>query len=131
MKLIIIFFVILGAGFSQSNEKISTMDFVKILNNNKEETLYYYHNNWKQLRIKAIEKGYISQFQLLETKASKDAAFEIVLITTYPNKKQFDLREKNFQSLIKERGGLLLLNEKKPSDFRKVIFGKEKLKHLE
>jgi hypothetical protein len=131
MKITLFLFVILSIAFGQSNEKISSMDFVQVLNGNIKETIYYYQNNWKVLREKALIKSYIESFQLLETKSSKDASFQFVLITTYRDKKQYDLREKHFEILISERGGLKLLNDKKPNEFRKVIFGKDKLKHLE
>ena len=110
---------------SQENTKISTIDFVQILNNNKKEVVYYYENNWKILRKMAIKKNYIDSYQLLETKPTKDAPFSFMLITTYKNKKQFDTREKHFEELIKAKGKLQLLNSKKPGEFRKTIFGKD------
>ena len=36
-------------------------------------------------------------------------------MTTYANKEQFEKREEHFQELIKEKGGLELMNEKKPA----------------
>jgi hypothetical protein len=111
--------------FGQKNEKISTIDFVKIVNNNKKEVVFYYQNNWEVLRKMAIKKGYIDSYQLLETKPTKDAPFSFMLITTYKNKAQFDKREPHFQELIKAKGKLKLLNNKKPREFRKVIFGKD------
>ena len=111
--------------FGQKNEKISTIDFVKIVNNNKKEVVFYYQNNWEVLRKMAVKKGYIDSYQLLETKPTKDAPFSFMLITTYKNKAQFDKRESHFQELIKAKGKLKLLNNKKPGEFRKVIFGKD------
>ena len=58
--------------FSQQDTKISTIDFVKILNNNKKEIVYYYENNWEVLRKMAIKKNYIDSYQFLETKPTKD-----------------------------------------------------------
>jgi len=115
--------------YGQANEKITTIEFVEILNNNKNEALFYFQNNWKVLRDKATAKNYIQSYQLLETQKSDDAPFQIILMTTYQNKKQYDQREKHFQELIKQSGGLKLLNDKKPTEFRKSLFSKDSVKH--
>lgn len=125
----IIIMLAINASFAQGKERLSTIDFVQILNGNKAETLHYYENNWKVLREMALEKNYITSYEFMETKATKDAPFDIILITTYANKEQFELREKRFQELIKEKGALDLLNDKKPSEFRKNIFHKEEVQH--
>lgn len=116
------------SSFSQQNEKISTIDFVEILNNNYKEATYYFHNNWKVLREMAIEKDYIKSFQVFEAPANEGENFEILLITTYTNLEQYNKREEHFQELIKEKGELKLLNSKKPNEFRKTQFSKEKVK---
>ena len=127
MKKITFLFSILFCtiSFAQKNTKISTIDFVQVLNNNKKEVLFYYKNNWEILRKTAIKKSYINSYQLLETVPTKDAPFSIILITTYKNKCQFELKEKHFEELIKAKGKLKLLNDKKPGEFRKTIFGKD------
>ncbi|WP_299524752.1 hypothetical protein [Winogradskyella sp.] len=79
----------------------------------------------------AVEKGYIDSFELLQTTYSKETPFHLVLVTTYTNKAQYDQREKHFSKLIKAKGGLKLLNDKQPSEFRKSVFGVEGAKHLE
>ncbi len=133
MKIKFLYFVLLFCfiGFSQNNEKITTIETVEILNNNKEEAVYYFQNNWEQLRVKAIGKGYIHSYILLETEYTKETPFHIVLLTTYTNKKQFENREVHFTELIKEKGELKLLNNKKPSEFRKSVFSVDTAKHLE
>ena len=115
--------------YAQENEKVSTVDFVQVLHENKEEALFYYQNNWKVLREMAIKKGYIHSFQLLETPADEESPFHFMLITTYLNQEQYDRQEENFSELIKEKGELRLLNEKKPSEFRKILFHKGMVKH--
>jgi len=109
---------------------ICTIDFIKIQNQHRAECIFYYENNWKVLRVQAIQKEYILSYQLLETPSTPDSPFHFILITTYANKQQYDKREKNFGELIEKRGELKLLNSKKPGEFRKVIFGKEPVKHL-
>ena len=116
--------------FAQHNEKQSTIDFVEILDNNTEEALFYYKNNWQQLRKKAVEGGYIHSYQMLQTEHTPDAPYHLILITTYANKEQYESREDHFNALIAASGGLKLLNDKKPTAFRKVVGGKDNVKHL-
>lgn len=113
----------------QTSDKLTTIDFVKVLNNNYDEAHYYYKHNWKILRKMAVKRGYIDSFEILEVPKNKNQEFDLMLITTYGNQKQYKLREEHFQELIKIKGGLNLLNNKKPSDFRKTLFSKEKLRH--
>jgi len=128
----ILLLIILGINsisYGQQDDRITTIDFVQILDDNKDEAVYYYQNNWKILRDMAIEKGYIHSFQILETFFSEGEPFQLMLITTYTNKKQYDLREDHFRELIKEKGELNLMNEKKPDEFRKTLFRKEMVRH--
>ncbi len=114
---------------AQHDNRISTIDYVQILNNNKEEVVYYYQNNWKVLREMAIQNGYIDSFQILELDPEEGLTFQLMLITTYPDKSKYDLREDHFAKLIKEKGELKLLNDKKPADFRKTSFSSEEVRH--
>ncbi len=117
-------------GYSQLDDRRSTIDFVEILNDNKTEALFYYKNNWKVLREEAIKRGYIHSFQLMEMEATPEAPYHLILITTYSNKAQYDDREPHFDEIIAESKGLKLLNDKKPGDFRKVLYGKDAVRHL-
>lgn len=109
---------------AQENHQISTMDFVQVLNGNKAEALFYYENNWKVLRDQALKKDYIASYQLLETPISENEPFELILITTYANQKEYELAEARFETLIADKGPLQLMNSKKPGEFRKVLFNK-------
>jgi len=131
MKQLLLVFILSTCtlAYGQQKKAITTIDFVQIINNNESEALYYFQNNWKVLRESAKKKGYIHSFQVMETPFSEDAPFHIMLITTYKNKDQYDLRETHFGELIEEMGGLKLINEKKPNEFRKTIFSKEMVKH--
>lgn len=115
-------------GYSQNNSKVSSIDFVQVLNENKAEALYYYRNNWRILREAALKQKYISSYNLLEIEPSEATPYHFILITTYANNEQYDNREKHFQDLIESSGGLKLLNEKEPKDFRKVIHGQDSVK---
>ena len=131
MRLTILFIILSlsSISYGQTDDSITTIDFVQILNDNKEEAIYYYQHNWKVLREMAIQKNYIKSFQILETPDSEREPFQLMLITTYKNKIQYDLREDHFSELIKEKGELKLMNDKKPGDFRKTLFTKEMVRH--
>lgn len=116
-------------GYAQENGKISTMDFVQIVDKNKAEAMYYFQNNWEVLRNMAIKKGYIHSYQFLESPIGEGEPFQFIFVTTYLNKEQYDLREKHFSALIKERGQLKLMNDKQPDAFRKSLFTKEEVRH--
>ncbi len=118
------------AAMAQSDTGVSTIEFVQILDDNREEALFYYQNNWKVLREMAVRKGYIDSFELLETEFTEDQPYHIMLMTTFANKYQFDKREKRFQELIIAKGSLNLLNDKKPGAFRKTVYLKASVKHL-
>jgi len=113
----------------KADERISTLDFVQIVDDNRAEALYYYQNNWIELRKKAKKTGIIHSYQLLETQPAEDPSFHFILITTYGNKNQYELREDNFGELIDQRGDVSLMNEKQPGEFRKIIFSKNVIKH--
>lgn len=130
MKRIITFFLVIIVSWSYAQtKKLSMIDYVQVLNNNKAEALFYYQNNWEQLRIKAIEKGYIDSYQLLETQPTAETPYSFILITTYKSKLQYHASEANFNMLIEASDGLKLMNDKKPRDFRKVTLHNDKVKH--
>ncbi|WP_375558866.1 hypothetical protein ACE193_14120 [Bernardetia sp. OM2101] len=112
---------------TKNTKKLSTIDFVQIVNNNKEEAIFYYQKNWKVLREMALEKEYINSFELFLMDSSEDTPFEIMLITTYTNKIQYQKREEHFAEIMKLKGGLELLNDKKPNEFRKTLFSKDSI----
>lgn len=128
MRIITLFVtcIICFSSFGEDSRQTSTMDFIQIKNNYEEEALFFYKNNWKKLRVKAIEKGYIDSFLLLETEATDAAPFHIVLITTYLDKNQYNAREENFAELMKGSKGPKLLNKLTPNEFRKALFNKQR-----
>ena len=125
----VLFFSVIQLSVAQTDERISTVDFVQIVDNNREEALFYYEYNWKALRAIALKKHYIASYEIMETSYSEEAPFHFMLITTYESKTQYDLREQHFQELIQQNGELKLLNDKKPSEFRKNLFHKENVSH--
>ena len=104
--------------------EVVTVEFVKVLNGNHEEAVFYYENNWKQHRIKALDRGYISSYKLL-VKTSDDGQSDILLLTGYATEAQYEAREDNFSVVMAEsrRDGPALLNDKTPGEFREVVDG--------
>ena len=133
--ILLLFITLSYTSYGQLDERISTVSFVQVVDDNKEETIFYFQNNWKVLRDMAIEKGYIHSYQVMETpytqEGSSEVPFDIILITTYSNQTQYDLREDHFGELIEQRGKLRLMNDKQPDEFRKTLFSKERVRHWE
>jgi len=131
MRILLFFILFIGNTwlYAQPDERISTLDFVEILNGNTKEAHFYYQNNWEKLREAAIEKGYIHSHEILETTPTDEAPFHLILVTTYANAKAYEIREERFDELIEQAGELQLLNAKKPTEFRKNLFNKENVKH--
>ena len=71
----IVFLTVCSFSHGQHDDKLSTIDFVQIINNNREEATYYFQNNWMVLRKMAIKKGYIHSYQILEVKISEGEPF--------------------------------------------------------
>jgi CRISPR/Cas system CMR-associated protein Cmr1 (group 7 of RAMP superfamily) len=130
-KLLFCFSLILitFSNYSQTENLKSSIDFVSILNNNQAEILYYYQNNWKSLREAALKKSYIASYNLIEITPSEATPYNFILITTYANATQYENREAHFEELIKASGGLKLLNDKEPKDFRKIVHGQDPVNH--
>jgi hypothetical protein len=106
---------------------VSVIDFVKIKNDKTKEALFFYENNWKVYRDSALQKKYISAYRLLTTNADSMGNFDIMLITEYADRAQFQLSEQRFNQIIKtvRPDGPKLLNDLKPDDFRKHVFTKK------
>ena len=119
MRIMLVFIMFLP--FSSLAEVV-TVDFVKVLNGNDEEAVFYYENNWKQHRIEAAKRGYISSFKLL-IKTSDDGQTDILLITGYASESQYEDREKNFLEVMNDAGrdGPVTMNDKLPGAFREVF----------
>lgn len=127
---ILIFTLISSMTYAQNETRISSIDFVQVLNNNHEEALYYYQHNWRWLRALAVEKGYIVDYECYQVERSEETPYDLILVTIYGNKAQSDAREDHFAELIELKGDLRLLNEKQPAEFRKLLAGHEKAFHL-
>ncbi|MTI22031.1 hypothetical protein E1176_13455 [Fulvivirga sp. RKSG066] len=130
-KFTILLFLSLGMSsvWAQS-QQVSIMEFVKVIDNQDEETLYYYENNWQELREVAMEKGYIKGYQLLKVTDDNHTEYDIVLITTFEDRAQYNDAESNFEEIMSMRSGPKFLNDKRPADFRKNVYSTEVEVHL-
>ena len=123
MKYFIAFLLLSSIVHAQS---ISTLEFVGVIDGHRNEAKFYFENNWKFLRIEAIKKGYIDSYELLISDSEDREIFDILLMTTYRDQKQYKNREKHFAEIMKENEerGLKLLNKLKPKEFRQSLFAK-------
>ena len=119
------------ATLAQTETRISSIDFVQVLDNNHEEARYYYENNWRWLRALAVEKGYISDYAYYLVERTEETPYDMILVTVYANQEQANRREDHFAELIEQKGGLRLLNDKKPATFRKLLAGHEEAIHMD
>jgi hypothetical protein len=99
------------------------LDFVKIKDSYVEEAVYYYENNWKVYRAAALKRGVIDSYEIIKSDKPNES-YDLILITRYRGKEQFDASEKNFEPILKELrpDGPKLLNSRKPNDFRQNVF---------
>jgi hypothetical protein len=111
----------------QNKKSILTMDFVQITNDKRAEAIFFYEKNWKVYRDIALERGFIKSYSLLTTVRDSTTNFDFILITEYTDSLLFKSSEENFQKIIKEINpdGPKLMNELKPTDFRKIVFFKK------
>ncbi|MEQ9308542.1 MAG: hypothetical protein RLN90_03750 [Balneolaceae bacterium] len=108
-------------------QEVTIHDFVKTVDNNREELIYYYENNWKVFREIALERGFIESYELMITEADSLADFDVILITKYEDEEAYDKGEERFQTIIRDvigDGTPKLLNNLKPSEFRRSVFHK-------
>ncbi|QQS39926.1 MAG: TlpA family protein disulfide reductase [Acidobacteriota bacterium] len=102
---------------------VAVTELVKIVNGKRDEAVFYYRNNWMKLREEAVKRGYIESYEMQVGDPREEGEFDIVLITRYRDKAQFDASEPNFQKLIKELLpiGPVRMNEAVPDEFRKSV----------
>jgi hypothetical protein len=123
--------LVLFAGFSlhsdaQSTTAIWGIDFVKCRADHRAEMLFYYQNNWKVYRDSMLERGFISAYEILETKADSAGNFDLILMTCYPDSMAWKESEAHFAPIMKaiRPDTSLLLNDLKANDFRSLVFFK-------
>ncbi|HQZ82636.1 MAG TPA: thioredoxin-like domain-containing protein [Pyrinomonadaceae bacterium] len=100
------------------------IEFVKFKNGNAKQAEYYYENNWKFFREEAKKQNVIASFDMLPADAENSGAFDLMLITRYRGKEQFDASEKGFEPILKalRPNGPALVDTVKPDEFRETVF---------
>lgn len=103
------------------------MEFVKIKNVRIDETLYFYDHNWEAFRKIALDRGYLKSYKLYFSGPDPNADFDIILVTEYSSKADYESSEAGFQEIISEirPDGSKLLNATKPGEFRETVFVEE------
>ncbi|REJ75330.1 MAG: TlpA family protein disulfide reductase [Acidobacteria bacterium] len=100
---------------------VTVTELVKVINGRYQEAEFYYRNNWMKLRDEAIKRGYIESYELMIGKPGESQEFDIILITRFSDRREYDLAESRFRDLIKEMFpvGPTRFNDLNPDDFRK------------
>ena len=100
------------------------IEFVKFKNGNAKQAEYYYENNWKPYREEAKKRNVIASFDMLPADKENAGAFDLILITRYRGKEQFDASEKGSEPILKalRPNGPALLDALKPDEFRETVF---------
>ncbi|MEZ5422074.1 MAG: TlpA family protein disulfide reductase [Pyrinomonadaceae bacterium] len=100
------------------------VEFVKFKSGNAKQAEYYYENNWKLFREEAKKRNVIMSFDMLPADKESAGAFDLILITRYRGKEQFDASEKGFEPILKalRPNGPALLDALKPDEFRETVF---------
>lgn len=100
------------------------IEFVKFKNGNGKQAEYFYENNWKPYREEAKKRNVIASFDMLPADKESAGAFDLILITRYRGKEQFDASEKGFEPILKalHPNGPALLDALKPDEFRETVF---------
>jgi hypothetical protein len=107
---------------AQKNVSIVVVDLVKVLKGHHAETAYFLDQNWKKYRIKALEKGHISAYQLLKLSPGGNADFDYMLMTVFADSAAFKQVESNFKPIMARISpkGPRLLNELKINEFCEI-----------
>lgn len=109
-------------------EVITTVQSVDVLPGMEVDARQYYEKGWTAARRIAVDRGVIAGYELLVARPSSEDT-EIVLITRYRDKQQFNDREKNFASIFEAMGfeGPLTVNGKGRSAMIGSDYGAEQL----
>lgn len=102
----------------------TVIEFVKFKNGNSKQAEYFYENNWKLYREEAKKQNVIASFDMLPADPEAEGKFDLILITRYRGKEQFDNSEKGFEPILKalRPNGPALLDAVKPDEFRETVF---------
>ncbi|MBX3281225.1 MAG: TlpA family protein disulfide reductase [Acidobacteria bacterium] len=102
----------------------TVIEFVKFKNGNRKQAEYFYENNWKLYREEAKKRNVIASFDMLPSDPEAAGSFDLMLITRYRGKEQFDNSEKGFEPILKDLrpNGPALFDAVRPDEFRETVF---------
>lgn len=123
--MICLFIGILNEGFTQNlgvTKAVWTVNYVKANEGQLEDLMQFYHQNWAAARKFAKRKKYIVDYQWFVL--PENDPYQLVLMTKYKDKAQFDQREANFQRVF-EKVKPVLINGKSSSDMRVIVKSEE------
>lgn len=83
-------------------EAITTVNVIEVQPGKTREARAYYRTGWASAREVALERGVIASYNLLVSESGVSEEPEVILITTYQNRAQFDQAEERFQAIFEE-----------------------------
>ncbi|KXJ98651.1 MAG: redoxin domain-containing protein [Acidobacteria bacterium OLB17] len=102
----------------------TVVEFVKFKEGLAKQAEYFYENNWRLYREEAKKRNVIASFDMMKAGPEAGGTFDLILVTRYRGKEQFDNSEKGFEPILKELrpNGPALLDGIKPKAFRETVF---------
>ncbi len=101
---------------------IWTVDYVKANDGQLADLVQFYELNWVKARKYAKRKKYVADYQWYVL--PDNAEYQLVLMTRYKNRAQFERREANFQKVF-EKVEPTLINGKSSRDMREIVKSEE------
>ena len=83
---------------------ITTVELVEIKPGMTREARAYYEAGWAAARKVAAKRGQIASYELLVSEGGVGTEPEVVLITTYADRAQYEAREEHFRAIFDEIG---------------------------
>lgn len=131
VKILILFlFISVGAvNFLHSQDialekAIWTVDYIKAKDGQLPDLVQFFELNWKGARKYAKKHKYVEAYQWYILPDNAD--YQVVLMTKYKDRAQYDQREENFQKIFaKYKPKPILVNGKGSRDMSQIIKSEE------
>ena len=92
----------LSAAAPDQCEAISTINVIEVQPGMTRQARAYYQQGWAAAREVAVKRGVIDSYNLLVSQSGVSDEPEIILITNYSDRAQFEASEDRFQAIFKE-----------------------------
>lgn len=83
---------------------ITTVELVEVKPGMTREARAYYKAGWAAARKVALKRGQIADYELFVSESGVGTEPEVVLITTYADRAQYEAREEHFLAIFDEIG---------------------------